>query len=132
MPETRESVELDLYFTKGQMQQIKCGILPERMENKWFIYYTDGKLYMHRSWTGICVYIGHFEDANDGAVLRLLEVNPESEFTTDDSVYQVKLFLFLIGLLLLDLYPKFPLRDGSEVEEAISAWAMVGRAYFKG
>lgn len=30
------------------------------MEDKWFSYFEDNKLYIHRSWTGICIYIVEF------------------------------------------------------------------------
>jgi hypothetical protein len=37
------------------------------MDDKWFIYYEEdeNKLYMHRSWTGYCVWIVKFEDKED-------------------------------------------------------------------
>ena len=37
------------------MDQIRAGHIPEMMEDKWFIYWQDDRLFFHRSWTGYCI-----------------------------------------------------------------------------
>ncbi len=32
------------------------GHLPRDMDDKWFIFFSNGWLYFHRSWTGACIY----------------------------------------------------------------------------
>ena len=32
------------------------GHLPRDMDDEWFIFFSDGWLYFHRSWTGACIY----------------------------------------------------------------------------
>ena len=40
----------------GQFSWVKQGLIPQAMEDKWFIYYEDPHLFLHRSWTGEPVY----------------------------------------------------------------------------
>jgi hypothetical protein len=35
---------------------MKIGHIPADMDDKWFIFFEDGWLYFHRSWTGDCIY----------------------------------------------------------------------------
>lgn len=51
-------------FTERELRKIKLGFEPKRMEQKWFIYFEEGKLYLHRSWTGTCIFIIEFNDNN--------------------------------------------------------------------
>ena len=63
MPEKNKTVPLNVGFSDEQMGKIKSGFIPEEMEDKWFIYYVEEEqsLYLHRSWTGFCVYIVQFK-----------------------------------------------------------------------
>ncbi len=45
-----------LHFTAEEMTCIQRGFFPTVMEQKWFIYYTDGRLRLHRSWTGLLYF----------------------------------------------------------------------------
>jgi len=47
-----KQLEIYLEFTESQFNKIKNGLIPEEMEDKWFIYYEQGFLHFHRSWTG--------------------------------------------------------------------------------
>jgi len=39
-----------------EYERISFGLRPRQMEDKWFIFLEDDWLYLHRSWTGTCVY----------------------------------------------------------------------------
>ena len=65
MPEENTTFELNRIFTDEQMEVLMKGNIPKQMEDKWFWYYEDGKLYAHRSWTGICVFIIEFNTDKD-------------------------------------------------------------------
>ncbi len=54
MPEQNVSFQFQRYFTDAQMAALMHGNIPQEMEDKWFWYYENGKLYAHRSWTGFC------------------------------------------------------------------------------
>ena len=82
MPDENTTFELKRSFTNEQMEALMKGNIPRQMEDKWFWYYEDGKLYAHRSWTGICVYIIEFNtDTNVHKVTA--NRNPEEYRVTD-------------------------------------------------
>ncbi|QLG88841.1 hypothetical protein HQ393_11680 [Chitinibacter bivalviorum] len=65
-------LDLRTSFTSEEFLKIKAGYIPEEMEEKWFIYYADGWLNFHRSWTGFLIYR-----------LQILQLN--NEFSVLDS-----------------------------------------------
>ena len=56
MPEKHETFVLDRHFSDAQMNALRCGNIPQAMEDKWFWYMEGDTLYAHRSWTGYCIY----------------------------------------------------------------------------
>ena len=69
LPARRTSVPLDRAFSREEMERIRHGVVPEEMEDKWFIYWRDDALFFHRSWTGYCVYVVRF--VPDGEIWRM-------------------------------------------------------------
>lgn len=57
MPEKNTTFKIKRKFSDTDIERLKKGHCPSEMEDKWFYYYEDGKVYYHRSWSGICVYI---------------------------------------------------------------------------
>ena len=49
-------VLIALRFSKTEIDSIKCGFIPKQMEQKWFIFYENDWIYLHRAWTGYCIY----------------------------------------------------------------------------
>ena len=39
-------------WTAEEMEHIRRGYIPHMMEEKWFIFVEDDRLFAHRSWTG--------------------------------------------------------------------------------
>lgn len=81
------------------MNLIKKGIIPEEMEQKWFMYYdpTDDKLYMHRSWTGYLIYVVQFEERDDCIVATTAVVNQDpSQYHYEDEELEKDLLLRLL------------------------------------
>jgi hypothetical protein len=72
------------------------------MDYKWFIFYEQDRLYIHRSWTGYCIYIVRFE--NDGQDYVACEVqanrNPKQYRENDDS-YDARMAFWVIDIALL-------------------------------
>ena len=85
------------------METIKNGVIPEEMEDKWFIYYesSENKLYLHRSWTGFCIYIIRFEEREDKFVATTAEVNrdPSQYSCTDDHQDKITVCIVMDSLL---------------------------------
>ena len=43
-------------FSPEEVNRLEAGLRPREMEDKWFIYFEEPCLYLHRSWTGQPVY----------------------------------------------------------------------------
>ena len=56
LPEQRASLSFEREFTQEEYELIRHGLIPEAMEDKWFIFLEDDVLYFYRSWTGNCIY----------------------------------------------------------------------------
>ncbi len=55
-PIERESLGFEAWFTDAEAKQLMHGFVSKQMEDKWFIYFEDGWLRFHRSWTGAYIY----------------------------------------------------------------------------
>lgn len=58
-----EAVAVDAVFSLEKFSRIRMGLLPMRMEDKWFVFYEDPWLHLHRSWTGFHAVKARFEKA---------------------------------------------------------------------
>ena len=56
LPEARARIPFARDFDADQHDRIARGIVPQQMEDKWFIYLENDWLFVHRSWTGVCIY----------------------------------------------------------------------------
>ena len=65
MPIESESIELIRNFSKTDLFNLSFGHIPQQMEDKWFWYVDDNKLYAHRSWTGFCIFILELNTISD-------------------------------------------------------------------
>lgn len=126
---TRASIHLDREFSDDEILLIQRGFLPEKMEDKWFIYWQDDTLFFHRSWTGYCIYVAHFQCIEGEWRLIGAEANrnPEQYHLSSDH-QEAKMIDYLIDLLLLRRVASFPCEGSSPEESAIKAWSSVGRA----
>jgi hypothetical protein len=109
MPEQRAVLNFNAEFSKEEFQKISAGVIPEEMEDKWFIYLDENTLNFHRSWTGFCVFQVEFERANEKyrVTRALVNRNPREYRRTDES-YDAALVQFLIAHLLLNKNVDFP------------------------
>ncbi len=107
MPAKRAVLQLDETFTKAEMTRIRRGLVPREMEEKWFIYFEKDTLFLHRSWTGACLYTVRFEPRPDGGahmMEALVNRDPEQYTETADA----KTVLRLVRTLLLHEPFEFP------------------------
>ncbi len=96
-----------------QFERIRCGLVPREMEDKWFIYFDEPWLYLHRSWTGLLVYRVKFEPSQRGARISLAEVLDDSKHYKPSSLeYEARLLDFLLRALLLSERIPFPDPEG--------------------
>ena len=131
LPETHAVLAADWGYSREDVERIKLGLIPEVMEDKWFIYHADGWLYFHRSWTGFCVYEVEFLADGEGARLGTIRVSRDLEqYQESNAAFDLDLLRFLIDRLLLGRDAPFPAppRQGNPVENALFRHSTVGHA----
>ena len=131
IPERSTVIGLDRKFPAEEMESIKAGLIPQAMEDKWFIYWKEDRLYFHRSWTGICLFVARFVEQDKTWKMVEAQVNrdPDQYGNTSDS-RDAQLISFLIDLLLLRRPGEFPFDSANPEMNAVENWSMVGRALF--
>lgn len=65
-PEKRATLEFCEFYSQTEFERITAGLIPVEMEDKWFIFFEEPWLYIHRSWTGFCIYGVRFESSPNG------------------------------------------------------------------
>lgn len=55
-PKEREKLEITALFSDAEADRMKQGFVPRDMDDRWFVYFEDGWLNFHRSWTGAHIY----------------------------------------------------------------------------
>jgi hypothetical protein len=102
MPSRRSTIALERTFSSEEIHRIQAGLVPEEMEDRWFIYWEDGTLFFHRSWTGFCVFIVRFAAARDGCRMVQADLNRDPEqYTEVNDSRDARMISYLIDALLL-------------------------------
>ena len=83
MPAQHTTFIIERKISPSEMEKLKLGNIPQEMEDKWFWYFENGKLYAHRSWTGFCIYILSFTSGSDRIEVTANR-DPEQYRCTDD------------------------------------------------
>jgi len=120
MPAERITQKVERVYAAAEAERIRFGSLPWQMEDKWFIFFEDGKLYFHRSWTGLCMFVMHFREDGDALVAHRLDINQEHADADSEA-----LAFYLIEALLLDRPGDMP---GAEPGNPMKEWSVMGRA----
>lgn len=129
MPARRATVRLDRAFTDTEMSLIRDGLVPDQMEDKWFVYFEKDVLYFHRSWSGVCIYEVRFHVDSHGYRMIEADVNRDpSEYAQTNDQFDARLISYLIDVLLLRHGACFPDEEGFIPEDPLAMWSLVGRA----
>jgi len=129
LPGKRTTIRLNHFFTAEEMQRICRGVVPEQMEDKWFIYWKADSLYFHRSWTGVCVYVVRFNTQKDGWTMSAADVNRDAkQYSEVSDETDREMVSYLIDVLLLRQGAVFPSSEPSAEKSALMNWSQVGRA----
>jgi len=116
-------------FSPDQYEKISRGVVPQAMEDKWFIYLDDEVLCFHRSWTGQPVYRIKFQEV-DGRHTVTEALCSRAILETSDAHYQSELLDFLIRNLMLGESRPFPKPEGtSEPLPGVYQHAVSGTGY---
>lgn len=104
MPKEKVDLSIKQKYSKEEYNKIKQGYIPKSMEDRWFIYFENDKLYFHRSWTGICIYELKFSKENEDYIISegylngVIAKKRNSKSLKDET----KTVLFLIERFLLE------------------------------
>ncbi len=111
------------------MKYIRRGLVPEQMEDKWFIYWKDDALFFHRSWTGFCIYVVRFAAKGDSFGMTEADVNRDTEqYEEASDERDAEMISYLVDVLLLHQEAAFPSNEPSSEKQALMNWSQVGRA----
>jgi hypothetical protein len=118
----------ELLVSAEEMERMRWGVVPQQMEDRWFIYAEGNRFHFHRSWTGFCIYIADFQPVAGGHQLASLTINRDpGQYGEQDDRYEALLFRYLVDLLLLDRESEFPERPGdSDETSALRMWSSAG------
>jgi hypothetical protein len=85
MPRRSAKISLEISYDDGAMRRIRNGFLPKEMEDKWFAWFDDPVLHVHRSWTGFCIYQITFVPDREGWRATFASVNRDQKQYTGTS-----------------------------------------------
>ena len=111
-PEQATKLQYDVQFSDSELQDISKGVIPQQMEDKWFIYSESGWVHFHRSWSGALIYWIRIEEVSAGrncVAEAWVSRNPD-EYKENDDYYDLQLLDFLVRRFLLGLQVDFPVR----------------------
>lgn len=129
MPAMSGVIPVAKTFSSAEMKRVKRGVIPEQMEDKWFVYWFNGVLHFHRSWTGFCVYQVQFRRTPAGWEMFEALVNRDpTEYTETDDRRDSLLISYLIHVLLLDAPHPFPASHSDGVRAGLQEWSSSGRS----
>lgn len=107
----RSAIACDRTYSAEEMKTLKQGYVPQDMDDKWFAFFEEPWLFLHRSWTGFGIFQVRFEG---GRVAEAwVSRDPEQYTNTDDTGDSLLLALVLDG---------FAGRDTTEAMERYGAW----------
>lgn len=129
LPEKHARLMASWSFTGHEFDRMKRGLIPEQMEDKWFIYYADEWLHFHRSWTGYCIYQVQFRKRDSNFVIvKILVSRDVEQYRESSDEYDLMLLKYLIDSLLLGKAVEFPQQQdfNDEVATALYQHHLVG------
>lgn len=83
MPATRYRLAVERVYPDNDFARLTFGVVPNSMDEKWFVYYERPWLHVHRSSSGACIYQLRFEPTETGNRIAEAIVN------ADPSQYRV-------------------------------------------
>jgi hypothetical protein len=129
LPSKRTTIQLNRTFSRQEMNRIRRGLVPEQMEDKWFIYWKDNTLFFNRSWTGLCLYVVRF--ASEGDSCRMIEADlnrDPKQYKETSAERDAEMIYYLVDVLLLHQEAVFPGDEPSSEKQSLMIWSQVGRA----
>ena len=128
-----KKIDFSIHFNDKQFEKLKHGLIPQQMEDKWFIFYENDWLYFHRSWTGFGLYKAQLIKEQDGYSIKEFwaERNHEKYENKDDNA-DIENISFLIarGLLGIDVRKLYTDKHIQSEGDSIKSWSNFGHLLF--
>ena len=117
MPEEIAELEYKAEYSAHEFEQISRGLIPQEMEDKWFIFFQGRTLRLHRSWTGHCIYQIEFTEYDGKHFAQRAFVNrKQDQYGESDNEYDAQMLRFLVNNALLGGNESFPNPTGTPNE----------------
>jgi hypothetical protein len=118
MPLRHTVIGLNRDFSDREMSAIQLGVIPEQMEDRWFVFFENDSLHFHRSWTGYCIYQLHFLKTENGwRAMDFVANRDKDQYGATDDDSDLKLLSSLIDQILLRRPTTYPIECASKVKE---------------
>jgi hypothetical protein len=116
LPADRERFSRDRVFSDADGERMRRGHIPEEMGDRWFIYFEDGWLYFHRSWTGACIFGVQLDGSPAGVrVVDCWVSRDREEYKSTDTEADKATLTRLITRHFLNSDPRQSVADGITV-----------------
>jgi hypothetical protein len=103
LPAQHARLSLQRAYSEQEYELVSTGFVPQGMEDRWFIFAEEGRLYLHRSWTGFCIYqLALAKEGSSYVVVQALVNRDQGQYSGSNDAYDEKLVTFLIDHLLLN------------------------------
>ncbi len=102
---------LDIRLSSEAMNVVRLGLIPNQMEDKWFLFFEEPVLHFHRSWTGFEAFTMRIEDSPEGYRIKGIKVSQCPESVTFESAKEgaeLALTTLCVCLLGKELPPNGP------------------------
>jgi len=132
VPASENFVPLDFtaLFLDVEIDQLMKGLVPVSMEDKWFIHFQDGCLYIYRSWSGKLIYRVTFRQRRSKAFEANAEIVDDPDVYSPTSLeYESEFLNFLIQSLLLGKKMRFPIPRTDRNPKGTLQHNLIGRAF---
>ena len=129
--ECPRNIIIDIRFTGRQFKLIQKGLVPHQMEDKWFIFFENNMLYMHRSWTGFGMYQAEIVKKGNDYVIHDFSVERKvDKYSNENDETDVEIFLNLIAGALLGIPAALLYNQLNNDADLLSEWSTYGSLLF--
>jgi len=128
-----KNISISLKFSDLHVLKLKRGLIPQEMEDKWFIFYENDWLYFHRSWTGQGIFKTQLIKEQEGYSIKEFwaERNEIKYRNTDDTEDRETLcFLIADGLLKIDVREIYANNNMTSEADMMKGWSKFGSMLF--
>jgi hypothetical protein len=102
MPQKRNLLEFTRHFSQAEFDLLSLGELPQKMEDRWFIFLEGSWLFFHRSWSGACIFQLRLRPDQHGYGVAEAWVNRDTQqYNSGGPANEIELLSMLVSKLLL-------------------------------